>query len=132
MSSGGLIGVEFRCLATLIKSIIDLGIEYKKLSTPVPIKTSDGKIHNVDIVLKDENGKDIGFEKTKSGDYKIIADCSGLNKSQLKKQQDFIKSIRQKYAYNTVVEKLKKEGYVIAEEEKIQNNTIRLVARKWS
>lgn len=129
MSSGGAIGVEFRCLATLIKSIIDLGIEYQKLKS---IRTSDGKVHNVDLVVTDENGKNIGFEKTKSGDYKIIADCSGLNKAQLKKQNDFIKNIRQKYAYNTVVEKLKKEGYVIAEEEKVQNNTIRLVARKWS
>jgi len=130
MSSGGsIIGLEIRALTTLITSIVELGHEYRELST---MRTADGKIHQVDLVLKDENGKDIGFEKTKKGDYQIIADSSGLNNYQFKKQQDFIKQIRQRYAYNKVLEELKKQGYVIAEEEKVQNNTIRLVARKWS
>jgi hypothetical protein len=129
MSSGGAIGLEIRGLAMLIKSIIDLGLEYKELKS---MRTADGKIHNVDLVIKDEFGKDVGFEKTEKGDYRIIADTSGLTNAQLKKQQDFIKKIRQRYSYNNVINELKKQGYIIAEEEKVQNNTIRLVARKWS
>ena len=57
---GGVVGLELRCLATLIKSIIDLGVEYKKLSS---MRTADGKVHKVDLVIKDELDKDIGFEK---------------------------------------------------------------------
>jgi len=129
MSSGGIIALELRTLGILIKSIVDLGIEYRQLSS---MRTADGKIHNVDLAIKDENGKDIGFEKSEQGNYRIIADSAGLNSAQLKKQQEFIKKIRQKYAYNKVVDELKKQGYIIAEEEKVQNNTIRLVARKWS
>jgi hypothetical protein len=129
MSSGSLIGLEIRCLAALIKSIVDLGLEYKELKT---MRTADGKMHKVDLVIKDENGKDIGFEKTQKGDYQVIADSSGLDSGQLKRQQEFIKKIRQRYAYNNVVDQLKKQGYIITEEEKVQNNTIRLVARKWS
>jgi len=130
MSSGGhIIGVEIRALALLIKSIVDLGRQYKEISS---MRTTDGKIHKVDLVVQDTNGKDIGFEKTEQGNYRIIADSSGLSNAQLKTQQDFIKKIRQRYAYNKITEDLKKQGYVIAEEEKVQNNTIRLVARKWS
>ncbi|MDD5730541.1 MAG: DUF1257 domain-containing protein [Candidatus Omnitrophica bacterium] len=131
MSGGGIIGLEIRCLAVLIKSIIDLGREYHEYKETASMRTADGVIHKVDLVLKDENGKDIGFEKTEKGDYKIVADTNGLNSQQLRQQQDFIKRIRQRYAYNKVTEELKKQGYVIAEEEKVQDNTIRLVARKW-
>ena len=130
MSSGGsIVGLELRVLAVLIKSIVDLGCEYRELSS---MRTADGKIHKVDLVLKDENGKNIGFQKSKEGNYQIISDTSGLNNSQILKQQEFIKKIRQRYSYNKVLDELKKQGYVIAEEEKVQNNTIRLVARKWS
>jgi hypothetical protein len=129
MSSHGIVVAELRCLATLINSIMELGVAYKEASS---MRTADGVIHKVDVILKDTNGKDIGFEKTKKGDYRVIADCSGLNKAQLKKQQDLVNKIRQKYAYNTVVNELKKQGYIISEEEKVQNNTIRLTARKWS
>jgi hypothetical protein len=95
------------------------------------MRTNDGKMHQVDIAIKDENGKEIGFEKTKNGDYQVIADTSGLNAAQIKKQQGLIKKVRQKCLYNRVVGELKKQGYIISEEEKVQNNTIRLVARKW-
>ncbi len=128
MSSGGSVGVEFRCLAALIKSIVDLGVEYRQL---VSMRTADGKIHKVDLAVTGDSGKEIGFEKAETGEYNIISDCQDLTKTQLKKQSDFIKKIRQRYAYNTVMDKLKKEGYVIAEEEKVQNNSIRIVARKW-
>jgi hypothetical protein len=129
MSSHGGIGLELLAIGHLIKSIVDLGREYKELQT---MQTADGKIYKVDLVTTDENGRNIGFQKTEKGNYKIIADCAGLNSEQLKKQNNFIKQIRQRYSYNKVIEDLKKQGYIIAEEEKVQNNTIRLVARKWS
>jgi len=129
MSSGGIVGLEIRALAILIKSIVDLGLEYKELKK---MHIADGGVHNVDLIVKDSFGKDVGFEKTQRGNYRIIADSSGLNKEQLNRQQEFIKKIRQRYAYNKVTDELKKQGYIIAEEEKVQNNTIRLVARKWS
>ena len=129
MSSHGGVGVEIFYIAHLIKSIVDLGRQYKELET---MQTADGKIYKVDLVTTDENGRKIGFQKTAKGDYRIIADCAGLNSEQLKKQNNFIKQIRQRYSYNKVLEELKKQGYIISEEEKVQNNTIRLVARKWS
>jgi hypothetical protein len=129
MSFHGGVGVELRILAELMQSISDLGRECQELKK---LNTTDGKVYDVDLVTTDENGRNIGFQKTAKGDYKVIADCAGLNPEQLKKQQNFVKQIRQRYSYNSVVKELKQQGYIIAEEEKVQDNTIRLVARKWS
>ncbi|MFA6217144.1 MAG: DUF1257 domain-containing protein [Candidatus Omnitrophota bacterium] len=129
MSGEGIIGLELHCLSALIKSIVDLGIEYRQLSS---MKAADGTIHKADLIITDKNGRNIGFEKTAKGDYSVIADTSGLNPAQIKEQQNLIKKLRQRYSYNVVIDQLKKQGYVIAQEEKVQNNTIRLVARKWS
>jgi hypothetical protein len=129
MSSHGGIEVEMRYLADLIQSIADLNHECNELKK---MTTTDGKIYQVDLVTTDENGRNIGFQKTEKGNYKIIADCAGLNSEQLKRQQNFVKQIRQRYSYNTVIKELKQQGYIVAEEEKVQDNTIRLVARKWS
>jgi len=129
MSSHGTVGVELLILSELIESIADLGRETKELKE---MNTTDGKVYKVDLVTTDENGRNIGFQKTAKGDYKVIADCAGLNDEQLKNQQNFVKQIRQRYSYNTVIKELKQQGYIIAEEEKVQDNTIRLVARKWS
>lgn len=130
MSSGfSIVGLEIRALASLIKSISDLSQEYHQMAS---MRDCDGTVHKVDVLVKDPNGKDVGFEKDKEGNYRIISDTTGLNPVQIKQQQNFIKQIRQRYAYHTVVDQLKKQGYVIAEEEKVPQNTIRLVARKWS
>jgi len=96
------------------------------------MRTTDGKIYKVDMVTTDENGRVVGFQKTEQGEYRIIADCAGLSTAQKKSQDEFVKRIRQRYSYNRVVDELKAQGYVISEEEKVQDNTIRLVARKWA
>ncbi|MCX7927909.1 MAG: DUF1257 domain-containing protein [Candidatus Omnitrophica bacterium] len=123
------IGIQIRLAVILIQSLIALGREYRQIKS---MATTDGRIYSVEFVTYDDNGRAIGFQKNEKGEYQIIADSHGLNSEQLKKQDDFIKQIRQKYAYITVVEELKKQGYIIAEEEKIAYNTIRLVARKWT
>ncbi len=123
----------------LITNIVDV-VQLKRalndleaqLEKNTDIITSDGKTQNVDIVVLDPNGKKIGFKKTESGEYQAVSDACGLNKEQIKKQQDFIKKIRQRYSYNKVIDELKKQGYLITQEEKVQDNTIKIVARKWS
>ncbi|MCM8801182.1 MAG: DUF1257 domain-containing protein [Candidatus Omnitrophica bacterium] len=127
MSSTGGIELIIRSLASLLQAIGDLRLacEEKK-----EMQTTDGKIYNVDVVVKDENNRSIGFQKQKDGSYRIIADSYGLNSAQLKKQQEFINKIKRRYAYNMVIDQLKKQGYQISEE-KIEKDTIKLIGRRW-
>jgi len=128
MSSGGYINLIMDNIASLMQAINDLNAACQEKAK---MKTSDGAIHNVDVLVKDENNRNIGFKKQKNGSYTVIADSAGLNPIQLKKQNEFINKIRQRYAYNMVLNELKKKGYQVAEEEKQEKNTIKLVARRW-
>lgn len=96
------------------------------------MRTQDGARHSVDMVIKDENNnREIGFQKQKDGSYKIIADAAGLTSAQVKKQQQLINKVKQKYAYKVVVQELKKQGYQVAEEKAAEKGAIKLVVRKW-
>ena len=128
MSSGGSFGLCIRSIAELINAISDLNIAYKKIEE---MRTTDGKIHKVDVVVKDENNRSIGFAKQKDGTYKIIADSAGLNAQQLAKQKKFVNKIRRRYAYNKILRELKDEGYEVVEEKEVKKDTISLVARRW-
>ena len=129
MSSGASIITEICDLISLKRTLSELQAEYEEAKT---VTTSDGVSRKVEVAIRDPHGRLIGLEKTRKGEYRFVADTKGLSNEQLKKQQVFINRIRQKYAYNKVINELKKQGYIISQEEKVQNNTIRLVARKWS
>lgn len=128
MSSGGTITPIIRSIIYLLSAVNDLRLAYKEKAQ---IGTADGKIHNVDIVVKDENNRDIGFQKQKDGTFAVIADSTGLNSTQLKKQNDFINKIKRRYAYNVVIQELRKEGYQIAEEKQVEKDMVKLTARRW-
>ena len=129
MSSHGSIITEIMDLIELKRTLADPQLKYEDAKK---MTTCDGAVHKVDVMIKDPNGRQIGLEKTEKGSYRFITDTAGLNNQQLKTQKDFLNKIRQKYAYNKIVTELKNQGYSITEEEKVQNNTIKLVARKWS
>jgi len=129
MSSEASIITDICDLIALKRTLTELQARYKEEKTMAALS---GAAHQVDVVIKGPHGRDIGLTKTKKGDYQFVADTKGLTREQLKAQQAFINKIKQKYAYNKVVGELKKQGYVIAEEKKEQDNTIKLVARKWS
>lgn len=128
MSSHGGITLVIRSIALLIKAITELNLAVQEMKQ---IKTADGRVYSVDLVVKDENNRSIGFQKQADGTYKVIADSSGLSARQLKQQQRFINRIKQRYAYDTVLQELKKHGYQVTEEKKIQEDTVKLTARRW-
>jgi|WetSurMetagenome_2_1015567.scaffolds.fasta_scaffold325348_2 hypothetical protein len=128
MSHGGGIVVLIRSIEALMDAISDLKLAQEKMKQ---IETADGKIYKVDVAVKDENNKLVGFQKQKDGSYKIIADSRGLNTMQLKKQQQFVNSIKKRYAYNMIIKELNKQGYQIAEEKQVENDTVKIIARRW-
>ena len=70
----------------------------------------------------------IGFARGKDGSYDIIADWWGVDKD-LKKS--FIRNIMQNYSLEIISQEMKKKGYNIVEQKNIENNTIKVVLRKW-
>lgn len=128
MSSEVSIGVSVIELVELIGALRDL----KRMEREAKeMRTSDGETHQVDLIFKDGLGRDVGVQKSGDG-YKLIPDCHGLSKDQMKTQSDSIQQVVQRYSYRKVLKELQAQGYTLAEEEKRSDNTIRLVVRKWS
>ncbi len=135
MSSGGGINLIIVSTIMLFRAIEELKLAHHKVDTvqheKLKMQMSTGESVEVDIAVKDPNNRQIGFQKQQDGTYKVIADSAGLNPEQLRKQKETINGIKRKYAYNMVVQELKKQGYQVVEEKKMEKDTIKLVARKW-
>ncbi len=115
-------------LAVLLKALYDMRRAYREVKK---MTTSDGKEHDVDMAFKDSLDRDVGVQKSGDG-YRLMADCHGLSKEDLKKQSESIQQVVQRYAYHKVIKELQAQGYTVAEEEKRPDQTIRLLVRKWS
>jgi hypothetical protein len=135
MSSLGGIDVVIISAIMLYKAIEEMALEHRKVDAlekeKLRMQMSTGESVAVDVVVKDPNNRQIGFQKQPDGTYKVIADSAGLAPEQMKKQQETINGIRRRYAYNMVVQELSKQGYQVVEEKKMEKDTVKLVARKW-
>jgi hypothetical protein len=113
----------------LLAALYHMRVAYEKTRK---MTLNDGSTRDVDGVFVDPNGNRIGVEDAGGGKVKLITDVGDMDTGQLKVQRDFLKQLRQRYSYVKVLDKLKKDGYVITGEEKVQGNTIKISARKWS
>jgi len=118
-------------LAGLVTSLRDLGVVERDIQRTRELVTHDGRRHEVDLVVRSPQGRQLGFQKGTDGHYRVIADTQGLGPKQVQAQTRFVQQIVQRYAYRTVLDRLKAQGYVVAQEEQKADRTIRLVLRKW-
>jgi hypothetical protein len=68
----------------------------------------------------------LGFRKTASQDYELVAD-----EHIIEPHQNFLKQLLQQYAYRKILKDAKAAGYNLVQEEVGEDNTIKLVVRKW-
>lgn len=68
----------------------------------------------------------LGFRMTPDGNYELISDDIILNR-----QPDFIRRVTQQYAYKKIIKDANAAGYQLVQEEVNEDNSIKLVVRKW-
>jgi hypothetical protein len=124
-------------LVLLKQTLDDLGIKYVEATenTPLRVKVWNDKFIEDDVKLEIKTGCTFSIgvvynEEEKS--YDFVADWWGIETYADVKQEDMMNKINQKYAYNNVLEKVRKEGYDVVTEQVDNENNIRIVARKWS
>lgn len=88
-----------------------------------------GQTHSAEITIEQENGYDVGF-KWNGKEYELVADLQYW-------QQDlsvegFLRQVTQRYAYQTVMKETVKAGFEVAEQQKNEDGSIRLVVQRWS
>lgn len=68
----------------------------------------------------------VGFRHTPSAGYELVAE-----EEVLEEHQRFFTQLRQQYAYRKVLKDAGQAGYTVVKEEASDDNSIRLVVRKW-
>jgi Protein of unknown function (DUF1257) len=111
-------------LAELLRAVTEAGCEAMKQSE---FQTEDGRTHAVDLVVKDEQGTEVGVKVDQKTGVATFVGHEGKDKRATK----LANRVAQRYAYSKVLDELKRKGYQIAKEEKQKDGTIHLVAQRW-
>ena len=122
---------HFTTIAVEIKSGDLLQQTLKELGYPVHENTVvRGYLGNeikADYVIPMPNGYDLGFRKM--GDrYELIADMWGVAMD----IPAFVAEVHQQYAAKSVVQSANNQGFVIEQQEILEDGTIRIVVGRWS
>jgi hypothetical protein len=101
-------------------------------STKVLIKGWNRAQEEVILSIKTGCSYDIGvIVNQEEGTLGFVADWWGVETGTGISQTEFIDRITQKYAYSTIMEKIKAKGYDIVSEKTDETQSIRIVVRKW-
>ncbi|MBO0350072.1 DUF1257 domain-containing protein [Phormidium pseudopriestleyi FRX01] len=127
MSHFSQIKTQIRNLSSLQSALTELGIEWK--SGPTEVHGYKGLTHNAEVAIAQENGYDIGF--TWNGqEYSLVADLQYWQQPWTVNR--FLNEVTQRYAYHTVVNETAKQGFQIAEQQKNEDGSIRVVLQRWA
>ncbi|MGA9378133.1 MAG: DUF1257 domain-containing protein [Phormidium sp.] len=126
MSHFSQIKTQLRNLASLETALTDLGIDWK--SGPCPVRGYRGQSINAEIAIEQENGYDIGF-RWNGNEYELVADLQYWQ--QPITVDRFLNKITQRYAFQTVLNETAKQGFQVAEQQKNEDGSIRLVVQRW-
>ncbi len=126
MSHFSQIKTQLRNLASLETALTDLGIDWK--SGPCPVRGYRGQTINAEIAIEQENGYDIGF-RWNGNEYELVADLQYWQ--QPITVDRFLNKVTQRYAFQTVLNETAKQGFQVAEQQKNEDGSIRLVVQRW-
>jgi hypothetical protein len=127
MSHFSTIKTQIRNLTSLKSALDDLKIDWK--TGPRSVRGYQGQTRNAEVVLEQENNYDIGFSWN-GQEYELVADLQYWQ--QPLTVEGFLKRVTQRYAYHTVVDESNKQGFEVAQQQKNEDGSIRLVLQRWS
>lgn len=127
MSHFSNIKTKIRNLSALKTSLSNLGIDWKE--GPREVRGYQGQTLTAEVVVEQDNDYDIGF-RWNGQEYELVADMQYWQ--QPLSVEGFLKQVTQGYALETILQESAKQGFQVAEQEKNQDGSIRLVVQRWS
>lgn len=126
MSHFSQIKTQIRNLDSLKVALTENGVDWKP--GPVPVRGYQGQTQDADLAIQQENGYDIGF-RWNGNEYELVADLQYWQ--QPLSVEGFLNRVTQSYAYQTVVNTTEQQGFQVAEQERRNDGSIRLVLQRW-
>ncbi len=127
MSHFSNIKTQIRNLTSLHAALSDLGIDWKV--GPSTVRGYQGQTRTAEVVIEQKNDYDIGFSWN-GNEYELVADLQYWQ--QPWSVDGFLNRVSQRYAYQTVIQETAKQGFQVAEQQKNEDGSIRLVVQRWS
>jgi hypothetical protein len=127
MSHFSKIHTTLKDLNLLKQSLTDLSVQWDAKSQTVRGYKEQTSFAN--LVIKQNNNYDIGF--TWNGfEYQLVADLQFWQ--QPWSVESFLDKVSQRYAYNSIIQATKKQGFETVEEINQENGTIKLTLQRWN
>ncbi|MGK7933359.1 MAG: DUF1257 domain-containing protein [Microcystaceae cyanobacterium] len=127
MSHFSNIKTQIRNLDSLKASLSDMGLEWKQ--GPTTVRGYQGQTRKAEVVLEQDNNYDVGFCWNGS-EYELVADLEYWQ--QPLSVEGFLQKVTQGYALHTVLNESSKQGFQVAEKQKNEDGSIRLVVQRWN
>ncbi|QIZ73400.1 DUF1257 domain-containing protein [Oxynema aestuarii] len=126
MSHFSQIKTQIRNLTSLQAALTEMGIDWKE--GPRAVRGYKGQTYQAEVAIEQENGYDLGFSWN-GEQYELVADLQFWQQPWTVNR--FINEVTQRYAYQTVVGETSKQGFQIAEQQKNEDGSIRVVLQRW-
>jgi len=124
MSHFTTISIEIKNGDLLKQALEELGYPVKQDTL---VRGYLGNTTNAEYVIPMPNAYDLGFRKI--GDrYELIADMWGVAMN----VEEFLGELNQQYATKTVLQSATQQGFVIEQQELLEDGTIRIVIGRWA
>nr|UAD84076.1 hypothetical protein [Gracilaria changii] len=116
-------------LNILKQSLKDLNFEFHIGKSH--LQDSSGNLQYVDIIIKKNNAKIMGFLWNEK-EYIFITDFDLWQYHNDICSENIIEKILQQYAINSVIEVSHIEGFKTVEKEKLKDGSVKLIVQKWN
>jgi hypothetical protein len=124
------VATKINDLTALRKALDQLGWKYKHAEAGVEVRGWRGQMSKAEIAI-DMGKYDVGVVKQEDGTYALEADWWGVETTRGLKEEEVVKELNAKYAYQRVVAAVEEQGYTIDENAVQKDGTVKLTVSKW-
>ena len=117
-------------LVALKKALDQLGWKYKHDETGCTVRGWRGATMKAEMAI-DMGKYDVGVVKQADGTYSLEADWWGVETTRGLKEEEVVKELNAKYAYQRVVAAVEEQGYTIDQNAVQADGTVKLTVSKW-
>ena len=119
-------------LVALKKALDQLGWKYRVAENEQQVVVRGYKGQTTTAELCIDMGKyDIGVVKNENGNYELVSDWWGVETTRGMTEEEIVKEINQKYAYQRVVMAVEEAGYTVDTNNVAADGTVKLNVSKW-
>lgn len=124
------VATKINDLEALKKALDQLGWTYKTAEEGVEVRGWRGQTSKAELAI-DMGKYDVGVVRQEDGTYALEADWWGVETTRGLKEEEVVREVNAKYAYQRVIQAVQEQGYTIDENSVQPDGTIKLSVSKW-